>query len=98
MRSVPTPESAADREELKSIAVRLLLCALLAIVVPATALLAAAVAPDEWLAFQTIARLVALAGGVAGVGATILTFLAARAHGPRLYRALSGDDRSRWVR
>lgn len=92
----PTHDPAGARERLKALAVRLLLCALLTLVVPGTALLASAVAPDEWLAFQTGLRLLALVSALAGVGATILTFLDAMTVGRRLTRRLTSDDGPRW--
>ena len=92
----PPHDPAGARERLKSLAVRLLLCALLTLVVPGTALLASAVAPDEWLEFQTGLRLIALVSALVGVGATILTFSDATAIGRRLTHRITRDDDPRW--
>lgn len=81
---------------MKSLAVRVLLGALLTLVIPGTALLASAVAPDEWLAFQTALRLIALVSALAGVGVTLLALFAGLAEGQRLAGRIVSDEGPRW--
>lgn len=90
------PDSTATRERLKSIAVRLLLCVLLTLVVPGTALLASAVAPDEWLSFQTGLHLIALVSALIGAVATILTFVDGMSQARRIAHRLVSDESERW--
>ena len=89
-------DPAAARERMKSLAVRVLLATLLTLVIPGTALLASAVAPDEWLAFQTGLHVVALVSALLGVGATVLAVVEALSEGRRLASHIVSDNAPRW--
>ena len=89
-------DPAATREGMKSLAVRLLLGALLTLVIPGTALLASAVAPDEWLAFQTVLHVVALLSGLIGAAVTLLALSEGVSRGRRMTSRIVSDEGPRW--